>query len=254
MSKIFEALQNAQREVKGLDQVGVLQVDADAGLEHVPDEVMALDLFAEPPGAIPAPVQSSSVVTALDMEEDMIGLHQRLDALLPGAARRVVQFIASRPGEGTSTIARAFARVSATRFGKLVLLLDAGPGSGYAVDSGQVLPAGAGHTNLYRAPLPAFSASHASKDRGPRSDAFWDDLRQRYELVVVDAPPATASADGLALCGKADGVVLVVEAEGTRWPVAQSVKDAIVRSGGKVFGVVLNKRRFYIPSFIYRRF
>jgi Mrp family chromosome partitioning ATPase len=50
-----------------------------------------------------------------------------------------------------------------------------------------------------------------------------------------------------------DGVVLVVEADKTRWPVAQSVKERIIQHGGNVLGMVLNKRRYYIPGFIYNR-
>jgi protein-tyrosine kinase len=230
MSKISEALKNTQGEVKRPDP------------------------FAEATAAIPSPGSLSAIFMELDLEEEMIRLHQRLDALLPGAAKRVVQFIASQAGEGTSTVAREFARVSATRFGKLVLLLDSSPGSGSVLHdySPDILSSPAAGSRLYRAPLPGFCAS-LSSDTAGRSDAFWEALRQRYELVVVDSPPATASADGLAMCGRVDGVVLVLQAERTRWPVAQSVKNAIVRSGGKVLGVVLNRRKFYIPNFIYRR-
>jgi hypothetical protein len=35
--------------------------------------------------------------------------------------------------------------------------------------------------------------------------------------------------------------------------VAQSIKDRISKRGGKVLGVVLNKRRHYIPHWIYKR-
>jgi Mrp family chromosome partitioning ATPase len=50
-----------------------------------------------------------------------------------------------------------------------------------------------------------------------------------------------------------DGVVLVLAAEDTRWPVAERVKESIERSGGRVLGIVLNKRRYHIPPCIYRR-
>jgi protein-tyrosine kinase len=231
MSKIFEALRHAKDDPKGLEP------------------------FADATAPIPSPEPLSPMSTELDMGEEMIRLHQRLDPLLPGVAKRVVQFIASGAGEGTSTVAREFARVAATRFGKLVLLLDSGPGSGYVLydHSPEILPSQVDNSQLYRAPRPAFAASLSSIDGGRRSEVFWKALRQRYELVVVDSPPATASADGLAICGKVDGVVLVVEAERTRWPVAQSLRNAIVRSGGNVIGVVLNRRKFYIPNFIYRR-
>jgi len=48
-------------------------------------------------------------------------------------------------------------------------------------------------------------------------------------------------------------VVLVLAAEETRWPVAERVKDNIERSGGRVLGIALNKRRYHIPAFVYQR-
>ena len=50
-----------------------------------------------------------------------------------------------------------------------------------------------------------------------------------------------------------DGVVLVVEAEKTRWPVALNVKEKTEQGGGRVLGVVFNKRKYYIPEWLYRR-
>ena len=60
------------------------------------------------------------------------------------------------------------------------------------------------------------------------------------------------SADGLAVASKVDGVILVVEAEKTRWQTVRKVKDSISRVGGNILGVVLNKRRYYIPQSIYK--
>ena len=71
--------------------------------------------------------------------------------------------------------------------------------------------------------------------------------------ILVDSPPATTSTDGLAISSKVDGVVLVVEAEKTRWPVAETVRDRIKSSGGNILGIVLNKRRYYIPEWIYKK-
>ncbi|MDH3602649.1 MAG: cobalamin biosynthesis protein CobQ, partial [Candidatus Tectomicrobia bacterium] len=67
------------------------------------------------------------------------------------------------------------------------------------------------------------------------------------------SPPVTVSADGLAIVRKVDGVVLVVEAENTRWPVVQSVKDRIIKARGNLLGIVFNKRQYHIPPFLYNR-
>jgi len=52
---------------------------------------------------------------------------------------------------------------------------------------------------------------------------------------------------------KVDGVIFVVEAEKTRWPVAVASKEKVVKHGGNILGMVFNKRRFYIPEAVYKR-
>ena len=86
-----------------------------------------------------------------------------------------------------------------------------------------------------------------------RGSRFWEPLRERFDLIIVDSPPATLFPDGLGMVSKVDGVVLVVEAEKTRWPAALSVKERIKQSGGKVLGIAFNKRQYYIPGWLYRR-
>ncbi|MDO9337249.1 MAG: sugar kinase [Caulobacter sp.] len=59
----------------------------------------------------------------VDLSGEMGGLWASLGAPAPGRAR-VIQFAAARQGEGTSTVAREFARFAARRAGKSVWLID----------------------------------------------------------------------------------------------------------------------------------
>jgi Mrp family chromosome partitioning ATPase len=59
----------------------------------------------------------------VDLSAEMGGLWATLGAPAPGRSR-VVQFTAARQGEGTSTVAREFARFAARRAGKTVWLVD----------------------------------------------------------------------------------------------------------------------------------
>ena len=66
------------------------------------------------------------------------------------------------------------------------------------------------------------------------------------------AAPTTVAllpAEGLA---RGPPVVLVVEAEATRIPVVEALRDKMLSHGANVVGVVFNKRRFYIPKRIYK--
>jgi Mrp family chromosome partitioning ATPase len=48
--------------------------------------------------------------------------------------------------------------------------------------------------------------------------------------------------------------VIVVEAERTRAPVVERLVSLLQRAGAPLAGSILNKRRFYVPSFIYDHF
>ncbi len=77
-----------------------------------------------------------------------------------------------------------------------------------------------------------------------------DKLRQQFDLVLVDSPPVTVSAEGLVIARHVDGVVLVVEADNTRWSVAKQVKARIIEAEGNILGVLFNKQKSYIPTWI----
>jgi Mrp family chromosome partitioning ATPase len=198
-----------------------------------------------------------------------------------------VLFVSASRGEGTSTIARDFALVAASRAHDRVLLMDlAMPVNGQlhrAMHRGRIsglaeipsielgLPverpggqdeegaAAATWLRFHRvrnSPLYITERHEAAKPPGeePAGMAeFWERMRQEFELVVVDCPSVSESFDPIMLASQMDAVVLVVAAESTRAPVAQNLRDRIAEVGGPIVGVVLNRRRFHIPEFLYRR-
>lgn len=194
------------------------------------------------PGAAPYPQD--------DMDCAMLRLYQRIDAALPRIRNKIVQFTASQRGEGTSTIVRAFGRVVANRIGKSVLIIDAcrervaeAP-PWRAPDLERAEPVGRDRPPAQKSPAPSVFDAEAVR-------ALFSELRTRFDLVLVDSSPAVLPA-GLALSGKVDAVVLVVEADRARWPVALHAREAIERSGGSLLGIVFNKRRQYIPEPLYQ--
>jgi capsular exopolysaccharide synthesis family protein len=76
-------------------------------------------------------------------------------------------------------------------------------------------------------------------------------VKEHFDYVIVDDGPVFGSSDALVMCKHFDGVVLVVECEKTRWEALQQAKEAILNAGGDILGVVLNKRKYYIPKKIY---
>ena len=84
-------------------------------------------------------------------------------------------------------------------------------------------------------------------------DPVIDQMKIQADWVLFDSPPLHSYSDSFALARKVDGVVLVVQAEKTRWEVAQESKERLENNGGRILGVVLNKRRFHVPQWLYRR-
>ena len=87
----------------------------------------------------------------------------------------------------------------------------------------------------------------------PGIKEFREAVKEKFDLVLIDSAPASASPDGISLSRYVDGVVLVLSAEKTRKPVAENLKNRILQNGGNLLGMVFNNRRYHIPEFVYKR-
>ncbi len=245
MSKIFDALLRAQRERKGL-----------VGLQEI-------ETVAEP--AIP-----TSGISVIDLEMEMIHLFQRINSLLPDTKGKVVQFVSSGSSEGTSSLARSFAETVVERLDSSALLLDCNREKHHQIHFGLNMKSGWEEVITDNKPVKDviyqvnqsrlfYSIVSVKGDRvGPIFDSpkildLFKVLKGEFDFIILDSPSISRSNIGLALCNKVDGVVMVVESESTRWQVARSSKEKIEKRGGKFLGVVLNKKKHYIPEFVYKR-
>lgn len=86
----------------------------------------------------------------------------------------------------------------------------------------------------------------------PRFDVFLKNMADAFDYIVIDAPPVPIYPETCIIAAKVSGAVMVLHSGKTRSQTAQRAKSNIEQSGGKILGVVLNKREFYIPQWIYR--
>lgn len=93
---------------------------------------------------------------------------------------------------------------------------------------------------LTSGPLPPNPAELIGSER---FKALLEDLKQHADVVLLDSPPVLAVTDAAILARQVDGVLMIVEAGGTRRPLATSAKDALEKVGAKVLGVALNRLR-----------
>jgi len=228
-------------------------------------------IIPEKPIDVPLPKTYRDPEIDHGMDEEMLNLYQGITALLPDVTRPVVMFIGSQSNEGTSTIARQLAKSASLRLGKSVLLIDldrSRPEFQVFVDIApecsleEVIKTDSPveraycqveDSSLYVMPLFQQSSLNPRTLDSAKNAMFWETLRDRFDMIILDTPPATLYPDGLAMVRQVDGVILVVEAEKTRWPIALSVKEKIIKNGGNVLGIIFNKRRFYIPEWLYKR-
>lgn len=184
------------------------------------------------------------------------------DLLRPDAPSRI-GVCGCHVGAGASTVALNLALMLCERSARRIVLVDADlrctglsegdPGPGFAeFVAARVTPAHAlrelapGLTMMPagRTPEP-LETLRKGVDRLPL-------LSTSAELVIVDLPPVLAYPDAAIIAPSLDGIVLVLEAEETRRPVAQEALRRLEAAGSRLVGVVLNKRRRYIPQWLYR--
>jgi capsular exopolysaccharide synthesis family protein len=83
-------------------------------------------------------------------------------------------------------------------------------------------------------------------------DTLIEQMKTRFDWVLFDSPPINAYNDSRTLATKVDGVVMVVQAEKTRWEVADSARQRMEHDNINILGVVLNKRKMHIPEWAYK--
>jgi capsular exopolysaccharide synthesis family protein len=220
---------------------------------------------AESPGA----AETAKRIASQDAFHYYRGLVGQIEIALPHHASRVLLFTSSANREGTTevvmgvglTLAGAMGRSTAIidcnvrnpdihrRFGVEHLGLDEYLGGKLGLEQAlhnTLVP------NLYIMPLgPGLTSLAALKKE--QLAAMITTLRNRFEYVLLDSAPVGLNPETTILCDKVDAVIVVVKHGDTRREVVRRTKDMIERAEGNILGIVLNKRRFPIPEFLYRR-
>lgn len=70
-----------------------------------------------------------------------------------------------------------------------------------------------------------------------------EELKQRFDMVIIDTPPVGYVSDGIILSSEADGVIITIAAGKTRINHAQASVDALRKVNANILGVVLTKVR-----------
>lgn len=78
---------------------------------------------------------------------------------------------------------------------------------------------------------------------GKRMESLFEELNERFDIVIIDTPPVNVVADALSICTYTDGVILVATDNKTSYNELQAAVNQLKIADAKILGVVLNKAR-----------
>jgi uncharacterized protein involved in exopolysaccharide biosynthesis/Mrp family chromosome partitioning ATPase len=200
------------------------------------------------------------------MLDQLMEIASKLDSAVIGE-RRIITFASASRRAGASTVAAGVAWALSAGLSKKVLLLTPSRDGvtapkfpspslslhqeldslksdwpGNIVEVGQNLGLVASRFN----PLDVTSAQVSERIR------VLSQALSTYEYILIDADSSLGYHQRMGALLSGAGVVLVVEADRTRREVLERRNNEFARDGVHVLGAVLNKRKFPIPSIIYK--
>lgn len=192
-------------------------------------------------------------VLAESWRQAATGLLRGLDA----GGLQIVVVVGGMPGSGTtSAVTNLAAAIGAS--GRRVVVVDANfrrpevarmlglngnaAGLGDLLRDAVTLEEALVQTEEGFAVIPAGTAASRIVERlnTERLSSLFAELRSRFDIVIVDAPPAIVAGDALALAYRADASVLVVRAGQEERGLVARVLGQLGRARSEVLGVVLN--------------
>ena len=94
--------------------------------------------------------------------------------------------------------------------------------------------------NLYFLPSGILPADAAGILNSRRMSELIQDVKQRFDLVLVDSPPILGVSDASVLASEVDLTIVVVQHRKLPRNMLLRVKSSVENVGGQVIGVVLN--------------
>jgi Mrp family chromosome partitioning ATPase len=246
---------------------------SDASAPYVPAGMPPRPVRAPEP--VPAPVLASpsppETAFPADMLRELGILRNSLEAKLEKKTGRVLMFTSAMHQEGVSTLAAAYTRLLSLQHDQRILLVELNArtpslASRFGVTGVEgvthYFSQGRSLSSLVQRPLgETFDVVHVGTPDATQIQinlerAFphlVEEALRSYDTVIIDAPPVVVCPETPPLTPFVDGVVIVVQSARTkRETIGRSIAQ-IQQFKGRVLGVVLNRKRYYIPEFIYRR-
>lgn len=179
----------------------------------------------------------------------------------------VVAFTSTLPGEGVSYVTQSFGSELAQRIARKTIIADLG-----TLQTIDIFHHNQVSRHCYKTDVPYLYTLQDGKDEFPdfieESHALvprtagseleqglsnLQTLRFIFDFILVDCTSLQASGDAAYFASAVDGVILVVEADKTRKEQVRNALATMEMAEANILGCVLNKRRYPVPNWLYRR-
>jgi len=247
MGKTYEALERAEKEFQ-------------KNIQETPNDSHKV-IVVKRPGKFPMQMPS----------DRFMEVKTKLDTSFPLGSVKTILFTGTAHGVGCSTTAAGFANTMTQHCRLNVLLIDANLRSQNLHEVFNIeynhgladlltkeekkisLFKRMDQGNLYLIPCGKKASVPPAIFESTRFTRILKLMREKFDYVILNAPPVNSYAETKVMGKKVDGVMLVIASGKTRKQVALKAKQELENAGAKVLGVILNRRKHYIPDWVYKR-
>ena len=255
MSEMFDAMKRAEDERRK-------RAERTPVSDHVE--------YRQRRSAAPQPV-ARPVGSANRLLRELGILRNSIEVAMAGKSKRSILFTSANGGEGTTTVATNFAKVLVLQGQERILVceMNAREPSFSSVfstngDAGitEYFAGGKGLASLVqRSVVDGLDVLHVGHQDATIIQLhlnqifpkFLEEALRNYDTVIIDAPPVIEFPETPPMTALVDGVVMVLHAGKTKRETALRAMESIGNFNGNLLGVVLNRKKYYIPGFIYKR-
>lgn len=249
--------------ISGLPALGMIPMGSKSGL----------DGSSKKPLSLAASREAVELITQARPQSQMAESYRALRTSLLlsnlGTPPKIIMVTSARPQEGKTTTSINTAIVLAQK-GVRVLLIDAdlrrpsvhktlgmGPRSGlsnvltgsvtldHAIARSPIL------SNLFVLPAGTPPPNPAELLASSNMRDLLNDLRDKYDHIIIDTPPTLSVTDAVVLSQRVDAIILVIRSSKTTKQALRRSRDILMQVNARITGVLLNAVDLTSPDYYY---
>ena len=219
--------------------------------------------------------RKDAFITGIDsnFRRSLMNLRNSIDAELKNRGSKVIMFTSAVKGEGKTLIAAYFARVLALSEYDRVLVIDCALDAprihelfgiknekgivdyllGEAKFADIVRPVDEGVLDIITTGSTTRTDATQHLFNSDRMKALIPQVEEIYDYVIIDTSAVLDAPETPLIGAYASGIVMVIQAGKTKREVVKRAIAVVEKLEGRFIGSVLNRKKYYIPEFIYRR-